>query len=89
MATGPGQGPEPPPGNLTKTIFPKDASIVAQNEDSFQGAATKAPAVVPPSPSSAGGSTLSHTSSILHRSQVFHRGAAALMATTFAENRRW
>jgi hypothetical protein len=32
---------------------------------------------------------LSHTSGILHRSQVFHRGEAALMATTFAENRRW
>ena len=81
-------GPGAPTGNVTKTIFPKDASIVAHNEDSFLGAATKAPGVVPPAPSSASGSTYLHTSGILHRSQVFHRGAATLMPTTFSEDRR-
>jgi hypothetical protein len=50
-------GPGAPTGNVTKTIFPKDASIVSHNEDSFLGAATKVPAVVPPAPSSASGST--------------------------------
>jgi hypothetical protein len=50
-------GPGAPTGNVTKTIFPKAASIVDHNEDSFLGALTKAPAVVPPAPSSAKGST--------------------------------
>jgi hypothetical protein len=50
-------GPGAPTGNVTKTVFPKDASIVSHNEDSFLGAATKAPGVVPPAPSSASGST--------------------------------
>jgi hypothetical protein len=39
-------GPGAPTGNVTETIFPKVANIVDHNEDSFLGAATKAPAVV-------------------------------------------
>ncbi len=50
-------GPGAPTGKVTKTIFPKAAKIVDHNEDSFLDAATKAPAVVAPAPSSASGST--------------------------------
>jgi hypothetical protein len=46
-----------PTGNVTETIFPKAASILDHNEDSFLGAATKAPAVVALAASSASGST--------------------------------
>jgi hypothetical protein len=50
-------GPGAPTGKVTETVFPKAASVVDHNEDSFLGAATKAPAVVAPAPSSASGST--------------------------------
>ncbi len=50
-------GPGAPTRNVTETTFPKAADVVDHNEDSFLGAATKAPAVVAPAPSSASGST--------------------------------
>ncbi len=80
-------GPGAPTGKVTKTIFPKAAKIVDHNEDSFLDAATKAPAVVAPAPSSASGSTyvIPPASFIALR---YTTAAPALMPTTFSADRR-